>query len=108
MQQAGDIYIDTYSGWYSVRDEAYYGDEETVVDEDNVRRGRKARRWSGLRRRATSSNCRPIRTGCSRFIGTSRIHGPDSRRNEVVSFVKGGLRDLSISRTTFDGASSAE
>jgi methionyl-tRNA synthetase len=39
MQQNGDIYIDTYSGWYSVRDEAYYAEEETVVGEDNVRRG---------------------------------------------------------------------
>ena len=39
MQQNGDIYIDTYSGWYSVRDEAYYAEDETVVGEDNVRRG---------------------------------------------------------------------
>src|SRR5258708_32822828 len=39
MQQNGDIYIDVYSGWYSVRDEAYYAEEETVVGEDNVRRG---------------------------------------------------------------------
>ena len=39
MQQNGDIYIDTYAGWYSVRDEAYYAEEETVVGEDNVRRG---------------------------------------------------------------------
>ncbi len=39
MQQNGDIYIDTYAGWYSVRDEAYYAEDETVVGEDNVRRG---------------------------------------------------------------------
>ena len=39
MQQNGDIYIDVYAGWYSVRDEAYYGEEETTVDEDGVRRG---------------------------------------------------------------------
>src|SRR5437868_3872426 len=38
-QQSGDIYLDTYAGWYSVRDEAYYADEETVVGEDKVRRG---------------------------------------------------------------------
>ena len=35
----GDIYLDNYAGWYSVRDEAYYAEEETVLDEDNVRRG---------------------------------------------------------------------
>jgi methionyl-tRNA synthetase len=39
VQQAGDIYPAVYSGWYSVRDEAYYGEEETTVGEDNVRRG---------------------------------------------------------------------
>ena len=39
MQENGDIYLDTYAGWYSVRDEAYYAEDETVVGEDNVRRG---------------------------------------------------------------------
>jgi len=39
VQQAGDIYLSTYSGWYSVRDEAYYDEAETTVGEDNVRRG---------------------------------------------------------------------
>ena len=39
MQQNGDIYIDIYAGWYSVRDEAYYAEDETTVGEDNVRRG---------------------------------------------------------------------
>ena len=39
MQDAGDIYLDSYAGWYSVRDEAYYAEDETVVGEDNVRRG---------------------------------------------------------------------
>ena len=39
MQQNGDIYHRHYAGWYSVRDEAYYAEEETVVGEDNVRRG---------------------------------------------------------------------
>src|ERR1043166_2047057 len=39
MAKAGDIYLSKYSGWYSVRDEAYYGDDETTLGEDNVRRG---------------------------------------------------------------------
>ena len=38
-RQNGDIYLDTYAGWYSVRDEAYYAEDETAVGEDNVRRG---------------------------------------------------------------------
>ncbi|WEK49048.1 MAG: class I tRNA ligase family protein [Candidatus Kaistia colombiensis] len=44
-----------------------------------------------------------MRTACSRIYEANRdFIGPDERRNEVVSFVKGGLKDLSISRTTFD------
>ena len=39
MQQTGDIYLDKYAGWYSVRDEAYYDEDETIVGEDSVRRG---------------------------------------------------------------------
>ncbi len=64
---------------------------------------RRARRSNGSRRRAISSACRPIRTGCSR---TTSEHpdfiGPPERRNEIVSFVRSGLKDLSVSRTTFD------
>ena len=64
---------------------------------------RRARRSNGSRRRATSSSCPPIRTGCSTLYESQPdFIGPDSRRNEVISFVKGGLKDLSISRTTFD------
>jgi methionyl-tRNA synthetase len=39
MADNGDIYLDSYAGWYSVRDEAYYAEDETVVGEDKVRRG---------------------------------------------------------------------
>ncbi|MDH8324184.1 class I tRNA ligase family protein, partial [Klebsiella pneumoniae] len=39
MAANGDIYLDSYAGWYSVRDEAYYSEDETVVGEDKVRRG---------------------------------------------------------------------
>ena len=39
MAKNGDIYLDNYAGWYSVRDEAYYAEDETVVGEDKVRRG---------------------------------------------------------------------
>ena len=39
MAANGDIYLDSYAGWYSVRDEAYYAEDETVVGDDKVRRG---------------------------------------------------------------------
>jgi methionyl-tRNA synthetase len=103
MQQAGDIYIDKYSGWYSVRDEAYYAEEETLLGEDQVRRGPQGTpvEWVEensyfFRLSAYQDRLLALYDEQPDFIG------PDSRRNEVVSFVKGGLKDLSISRTTFD------
>jgi methionyl-tRNA synthetase len=103
MQQNGDIYIDTYAGWYSVRDEAYYAEDETTVGEDNVRRGAQGTpvEWVEektyfFRLSAYQDKLLALYESQPDFIG------PDARRNEVISFVKRGLRDLSISRTTFD------
>jgi methionyl-tRNA synthetase len=103
MQQNGDIYIDTYSGWYSVRDEAYYAEDETTVGEDNIRRGGQGTpvEWVEektyfFRLSAYQDKLLALYESQPDFIG------PDARRNEVTSFVKRGLKDLSISRTTFD------
>jgi len=103
MQENGDIYVDTYSGWYSVRDEAYYAEDETVVGDDGVRRGPQGTpvEWVEensyfFRLSAYQDKLLALYESQPDFIG------PDSRRNEVVSFVKSGLKDLSISRTTFD------
>jgi methionyl-tRNA synthetase len=103
MQQNGDVYIDTYAGWYSVRDEAYYAGDETTIGEDNVRRGPQGTpvEWVEektyfFRLSAYQDRLLALYESQPDFIG------PDARRNEVISFVKRGLRDLSISRTTFD------
>ncbi len=103
MAANGDIYLSKYSGWYSVRDEAYYAEDE--IEE------RDGRRFS-------------LKTGTpvewveeeSYFFKLSAYAGkllelyekrpdfivPEHYRNEIVAFVKRGLNDLSISRTTFD------
>ncbi len=103
MQQAGDIYIDTYSGWYSVRDEAYYAEEETALGEDNIRRGPQGSPVEWVEEKSYFFKLSAYQ---DRLLAHYHDHpdfiGPDSRRNEVMSFVKGGLKDLSISRTTFD------
>jgi methionyl-tRNA synthetase len=103
MQQNGDIYIDTYSGWYSVRDEAYYAEEETIVGEDNVRRGPQGSpvEWVDEKSYFFKLSAYQDRL-LALYKSQPNFIGPDSRRNEVISFVKGGLKDLSISRTTFD------
>ena len=103
MEANGDIYLDSYSGWYSVRDEAYYAEDETSLGEDGVRRGLQGtpvewveERTYFFRLSAYQDRLLALYESQPDFIG------PDARRNEVVSFVKSGLRDLSISRTTFD------
>lgn len=103
MEANGDIYADTYSGWYSVREEAYYAEDETRLNDDGVRLGPQGTpvEWVEeksyfFRLSAYQDKLLKLYTDRPDFIG------PDSRKNEVVSFVKGGLRDLSISRTTFD------
>jgi len=104
MQASGDIYLDTYAGWYSVRDEAFYTDEETTVREDGTRVSTDTRtpvEWteeSNYFFRLSKYQDRLLELYETRpdFIL------PATRRNEIVSYVKAGLKDLSISRTTFD------
>ena len=103
LEEAGDLYLSNYSGWYSVRDEAFYGADE-IEDRD----GRKYSTKSGtpvewveeasyfFRLSAYQAKLLKLYADQPDFIG------PSERRNEVVSFVKGGLQDLSVSRTTFD------
>jgi methionyl-tRNA synthetase len=103
MQQNGDIYIDTYAGWYSVRDEAYYAEEETILGEDNVRRGPQGSPVEWVEEKSYFFKLSAYQDRLlALYENQPDFIGPDSRRNEVISFVKGGLKDLSISRTTFD------
>jgi len=103
MAANGDIYKGGYAGWYSVRDEAYYGEEETEVRADNIRYGPQGTpvEWVEeesyfFRLSAYQEKLLALYENQPDFIG------PTERRNEVASFVRSGLKDLSISRTTFD------
>ena len=104
MEKNGDIYLDKYAGWYSVRDEAYYAEDETHLNEHKVRlvhQDRHAGRVGGggelfLQALGLSAEAaRSLRARPNYVL-------PKERLNEVASFVRGGLQDLSISRTTFD------
>jgi methionyl-tRNA synthetase len=103
MQDNGDIYGDTYSGWYSVRDEAYYAEDETTLGEDNVRRGPQGTPVEWVEEKSYFFRLSAYQDRLlALYDSQPDFIGPDSRRNEVTSFVRGGLKDLSISRTTFD------
>jgi methionyl-tRNA synthetase len=103
MDAAGDIYLAKYAGWYSVRDEAFYAESETTVDAQGVRLGPQGTpvEWS-----EEESYFFRLSAYQDRLLQHYEAHPdfilPPERRNEVVSFVKGGLQDLSISRTTLD------
>ncbi|WP_257164798.1 methionine--tRNA ligase [Bradyrhizobium sp. SRS-191] len=103
MLENGDIYADTYSGWYSVRDEAYYAEDETVVGEDNVRRGPQGTPVEWVEEKSYFFRLSAYQDRLlALYENQPDFIGPDARRNEITSFVRGGLKDLSISRTTFD------
>jgi methionyl-tRNA synthetase len=103
MQAAGDIYLDKYAGWYSVRDEAYY-------DESELKEGAEGKKLSpqGTPVEWVEEESYFFRLSAyqDKLLAYYDAHpefiGPSARANEVKSFVRGGLQDLSISRTTFD------
>lgn len=103
MEANGDIYLDTYGGWYSIRQEAYFDEEETEVDEDGVRREPLGSEVEWVEEESYFFKLSAYEDKLLALYDEQKdFIGPESRRNEVLSFVKGGLRDLSISRTTFD------
>ena len=102
MAANGDIYLDSYAGWYSVRDEAYYAEDETSVGEDNVRRGPQGTPVEWVEESSYFFRLSKYADKLLALYEATDFIGPESRKNEVVSFVKGGLKDLSVSRTTFD------
>ncbi|MGY4488060.1 methionyl-tRNA synthetase [Bradyrhizobium sp. LM3.2] len=103
MEANGDIYADTYAGWYSVRDEAYYAEDETRLNDDGVRLGPQGTPVEWVEEKSYFFRLSSYQDKLLKlYADRPDFIGPDSRKNEVVSFVKGGLRDLSISRTTFD------
>ena len=100
---AGDIYLGKYAGWYSVRDEAFYADSETEVGTDGKRRAGPV--GNEVEWVEEPSYFFKLSTWGDRLLEfydkNPRFIAPETRRNEVISFVNGGLQDLSVSRTSF-------
>ena len=102
MAANGDIYKDSYAGWYSVRDEAYYAEGETELRTDGVRYGPQNTPVEWVEEESYFFRLSAYQDRLlAHYRDNPRFIGPEERRNEVVSFVASGLRDLSISRTTF-------
>ncbi len=103
MEANGDIYLAKYSGWYSVRDEAFYGEEETTLQPDGTRLGGQGTPVEWVEEESYFFRLKSYQDRLLKlYEDVPDFISPETRKNEVVSFVKGGLEDLSISRTTFD------
>lgn len=103
MEAKGDLYLDSYKGWYSIRDEAYYDESELVEGEGGEKLSPQATpvEWTEeetwfFRLSAYGDKLLAL------FRDNPGFLQPDSRRNEMIRFIEGGLRDLSVSRTSFD------
>jgi methionyl-tRNA synthetase len=99
MEAAGDIYLGEYEGWYCVGCEAFYTDGQ--LDPGNVCPVHKT---PVARVKEPSFFFRMSRYQdrlLEHFEKHPEFVQPESRRNEIVSFIRGGLRDLSVSRTSF-------
>lgn len=103
MFESGDIYIDKYSGWYSIRDEAYYEENETVLNKNKERISPQGTIVTWVEEETYFFKLSKYQDKLLQYYEHNiDFIQPESRRNEVLSFVKRGLKDLSISRTTFD------
>ncbi len=104
MEANGDIYLAKYAGWYSVRDERYFAEDETRLNEQGTRLATET--GTPVEWVEEESYFFKLSAYQGKLLDLYAKHPdfvlPKERLNEVASFVKGGLQDLSISRTTFD------
>ena len=102
LEKKGEIYLSKYSGWYSVSDEAFYNEDE--IEEIN---GKKLSKSSGspvewIEEESYFFKLSKWQNNLLKFYSDNpNFILPESRKNEVISFVKSGLKDLSVSRKSF-------
>ncbi|MCC7284212.1 MAG: methionine--tRNA ligase, partial [Acetobacteraceae bacterium] len=98
----GALYLGDYAGWYAVRDEAFYAEDELSTGADGIRRAPSGAPVEWVREPSWFFRLSEWGPKLLEFYDAHPdFIGPASRRNEVVSFVRSGLTDLSVSRTSF-------
>ena len=102
MEAKGDLYLDRYEGWYSVRDEAYYDESELVEGEGDAKLSPQGTPVEWTVEESWFFRLSNYEDALLKLLKTDGFLEPDSRRNEMIAFIEGGLRDLSVSRTSFD------
>lgn len=102
MEAAGDLYLDRYEGWYSVRDEAYYDESELVEGEGGTKLSPQGTPVEWTVEESWFFRLSKYQDPLLELLRSPGFLEPASRRNEMIAFVGQGLRDLSVSRTSFD------
>ncbi|PKP64207.1 MAG: methionine--tRNA ligase [Alphaproteobacteria bacterium HGW-Alphaproteobacteria-9] len=102
METSGDLYLDRYEGWYSVRDEAYYDEGELVAGEGGEKLSPQGTPVEWTVEESWFFRLSKYQDYLLGLLRTPGFLEPASRRNEMIAFVEQGLRDLSVSRTSFD------
>ena len=102
MEAKGDLYLDRYEGWYSVRDEAYYDESELTQGEDGNRLSPQGTPVEWTVEESWFFRLSNYQDRLLELLNRPGFLEPESRRNEMIAFVSQGLRDLSVSRTSFD------
>jgi len=98
----GQIYLGSYAGWYAVRDEAFYTESELTKSPDGKKIAPTGAEVEWVEEPSYFFKLSAWEDKLLKFYEENpNFILPKSRRNEVLSFVKGGLNDLSVSRTTF-------
>ena len=103
LAASGTIYLGQYEGWYAVRDEAFYGEDELITADDGTRLAAETKSPVGwVREPSWFFRLSAYQERLIAFHETNQSFiGPGARRNELMNFLRGGLNDLSISRTSF-------
>ncbi len=103
LEANGDLYLDRYEGWYSVRDEAYYDESELTDGEGDAKLSPQGTPVEWTVEESWFFRLSKYEQPLLDFYAANPVFiRPESRRNETLRFVEGGLKDLSVSRTSFD------
>jgi methionyl-tRNA synthetase len=102
MVASGNIYLGSYAGWYAVRDEAFYAEDELIKRSDGSRIAPSGAPVEWVQEPSYFFKLSAWTDRLLKYYDSApNVIMPQSRRNEVISFVKSGLKDLSVSRTSF-------
>jgi methionyl-tRNA synthetase len=102
LEKNGDIYLSKYSGWYSVSDEAFYNEDEIIKKNDGNIASESGSAVEWIEEESFFFKLSKWQNKLLEYYEKNpEFISPKSRKNEVINFVKSGLKDLSISRKTF-------